>query len=255
MVLGAAQVSAAKARTAVSEASLTGSNKDSAKFAKDSHEEEDEGTHIARRPRGVTCERDDARVLGEGREWWDSGETGDGGRNSVGEHATLNALHKRFARDFQVRHVGRGGDIADCLADHDGPGCDHGENKLASDRETPCTEPQERANRSRGDDGAVEVAGCSRDDETDDQAHENRGRLHERRAEYLAKGISACGIFRRWVPHRSTMTMNEEKPRPRYEPEPQYCGFGPEHLMVWSVVQLPEPPLSCVSAGYAMVVW
>lgn len=77
-----------------------GSTEYGAEFTNDTHQEQDESTHVTGRTRSVSSKGDDTGVLGKGGKRWDSGETGNGGHDRVCKHAALNPGHKTFTRNF-----------------------------------------------------------------------------------------------------------------------------------------------------------
>ncbi|KAJ6437407.1 hypothetical protein O9K51_09963 [Purpureocillium lavendulum] len=159
----------------------------SGELGEDAHDDEEEAAGDAGGAVGAAGEGDDAVVLGEAAHGRHGHEGGDDAVEPVGEQAALDARLVGAALDLEAREVAGGGDVADGLGRADDVDGDEGQDEGAVDGQGKGAHPDEGGDGGRVDARGVKVARGAGDDAADEQADDDRRRLHDGGAEALAE--------------------------------------------------------------------
>ena len=156
-------------------------------LGEDAHDDEANAAHVARLAVRAAREGDDTVVLGEAGHGRDGHEGGEAPGETVRKHTALDARLVDFAVDVETRDVAGGGDVADGLGGDDDVHGEDGEDKGRVDGQREGVHPHKRGDGGGVDTRTVKVTCRGADDAACKEADDDRGGLHDGRAEALAE--------------------------------------------------------------------
>lgn len=192
-----------------------GGNRDegSSKLGKDSHDDEEEAAHVTSLAIGAASEGNDTVVLSKARHGSHGHESRQAAGDTVSEDTTLDARFVDLAVDFEARHITGGRDIANSFGGKNDIDSNDGQDQRPINTERECLDPDEGGNRSTVNAGTIKVASGSGNDAANEEANDDRSRLHDGGAESFAEndgdkdGESQTKILRR-TPGKSMRSVD-----------------------------------------------